>query len=61
MIRAAWIVLVKEVTDNFRDRRTLVSALLFGPLFGPLFFAGMVASTEELHPLDLHFGRVELD
>src|SRR5690606_21303750 len=28
----------KEVLDNFRDRRTLTSALLFGPLFGPVIF-----------------------
>ncbi len=32
----------KELTENFRDRRTLVSALLFGPLFGPLLFALMI-------------------
>jgi sodium transport system permease protein len=41
--RATLIVLVKEVKDNLRDRRTLLSALLFGPLFGPLFFAFMVS------------------
>ncbi|MBV6424251.1 MAG: ABC transporter permease protein NatB [Steroidobacteraceae bacterium] len=29
----------KEVRENLRDRRTLVSALLFGPLFGPLILA----------------------
>ncbi len=29
----------KEVLDNFRDRRTLISALVMGPLFGPLLFA----------------------
>jgi sodium transport system permease protein len=40
---AALTVLVKEVRDNFRDRRTLASALVFGPLFGPLFFAFMVS------------------
>ncbi|HEX7062648.1 MAG TPA: ABC transporter permease [Woeseiaceae bacterium] len=28
----------KEVLDNFRDRRTLTSALLLGPLFGPVIF-----------------------
>jgi len=31
----------KEVVDNFHDRRTLFSSLLFGPLFGPLMFALM--------------------
>ncbi len=33
------IVFFKEVLDNFRDRRTLISALLMGPLFGPILFA----------------------
>jgi len=29
----------KEVRESLRDRRTLISALLFGPLFGPLLLA----------------------
>ncbi len=33
------VVFAKEFIDNFRDRRTLMSALFFGPLFGPLLFA----------------------
>jgi sodium transport system permease protein len=33
------IVFRKEALDNFRDRRTLFSALLLGPLFGPVIFA----------------------
>jgi sodium transport system permease protein len=28
----------KEFRENLRDRRTLISALIFGPLFGPLLF-----------------------
>jgi len=32
----------KEVLDNFRDRRTLLSALLMGPLFGPILFAFVI-------------------
>ncbi len=32
----------KEVLDNFRDRRTLFSTLIFGPLFGPALFAVLV-------------------
>lgn len=32
------VVFRKEVLDNFRDRRTLMSALLLGPLFGPIIF-----------------------
>lgn len=32
----------KEITDNFRDRRTLMTALLMGPLFGPILFAFVI-------------------
>ncbi len=35
-------VFAKEVLDNVRDRRTLASALLMGPLFGPLMFAFVI-------------------
>jgi sodium transport system permease protein len=35
-------VFAKEVIDNFRDRRTLVTALLMGPLFGPILFAFVI-------------------
>lgn len=35
-------VFFKELTDNFRDRRTLISALLMGPLFGPILFAFVI-------------------
>jgi sodium transport system permease protein len=33
-------VFAKEFRENLRDRRTLFSALLFGPLLGTLIFAG---------------------
>ena len=36
-------VFAKEYLENLRDRRTLLSALLFGPLFGPLLFGLMVS------------------
>ena len=39
MIRSAFIVFAKEVLDNLRDRRTLASALIIGPVFGPALFA----------------------
>ncbi len=32
----------KEVIDNFRDRRTLMSALIMGPIFGPVLFAFVI-------------------
>jgi len=42
MTEALGIVFRKEVLDNFRDRRTLLSALLLGPLFGPILFAFVI-------------------
>lgn len=42
MLRTLKIVFKKEVVDNFRDRRTLMSALLLGPLFGPIIFAVVI-------------------
>ena len=32
-------VFFKEIIDNLRDRRTLASALIMGPIFGPVLFA----------------------
>ena len=42
-MHALFTVFAKEFLDNLRDRRTLLSALLFGPLFGPLLFGLMVS------------------
>jgi sodium transport system permease protein len=33
------VVCLKEVLENARDRRTLLSTLVFGPIFGPVLFA----------------------
>jgi sodium transport system permease protein len=41
-MRTLITVFLKEVVDNFRDRRTLASALIMGPLFGPLLFAFVI-------------------
>ncbi len=41
-MRVAFTVFLKEVLDNFRDRRTLASALLMGPIFGPVLFAFVI-------------------
>jgi sodium transport system permease protein len=43
LFRTGWIVFGKEVLDNVRDRRTLMSALLMGPLLGPLTFGLMIS------------------
>ena len=42
-MRVLFTIFRKEFVDNLRDRRTLVSALLFGPLFGPVMFGLMVS------------------
>lgn len=42
-MRALIVVFMKEILENVRDRRTLLSALLFAPLFGPAMFAGMIS------------------
>jgi sodium transport system permease protein len=39
---AVTVVCRKEILDNARDRRTVFSTLLFGPLFAPLMFAVMI-------------------
>jgi sodium transport system permease protein len=42
MMRTLLTVFRKEVLDNVRDRRTMASALLMGPLFGPILFAFVI-------------------
>jgi sodium transport system permease protein len=42
MMRTLLAVFTKEVIDNIRDRRTLASALLMGPLLGPILFAFII-------------------
>jgi sodium transport system permease protein len=41
-MRTLLTVFRKEILDNVRDRRTLASAVLMGPLFGPLLFAFVI-------------------
>ncbi len=41
-MRTFLTVFFKEILDNIRDRRTLVSALIMGPIFGPVLFAFVI-------------------
>ena len=41
-MRTMLTVFIKEVIDNLRDRRTLASALIMGPIFGPVLFAFVI-------------------
>ncbi len=43
-MRALWTVFSKECVDHVRDRRSLFSALLFGPLLGPVLFGIMMGA-----------------
>ncbi len=36
-------VYLKEMLDNFRDRRVVINTLLIGPLIGPVIFAAMIS------------------
>lgn len=42
-MKAIWRVFSKEFRENLRDRRTLFSALIFGPLLGPLLLASALS------------------
>ena len=41
-MRTFLTVFFKELLDNVRDRRTLASALIMGPIFGPVMFAVII-------------------
>jgi sodium transport system permease protein len=43
--RAFLTVFLKEVKENLRDRRTLISAFLTGPLLGPVIFVMLINVT----------------
>lgn len=55
------IVMLKELRESLRDRRTLLTSLVLGPIFAPLFFililklalSRSVASQEELVPVTI--------
>jgi sodium transport system permease protein len=46
-MRALLVVFGKEFRENLRERRTLFSALIFGPLLAPALFTALLAT--ELH------------
>jgi sodium transport system permease protein len=48
-MRALLAVFRKEFRENLRDRRTLFSALLFGPLFAPALFGALLQFSFERH------------
>ncbi len=41
--RGATVVFRKELIDSLRERRSVVSALVFGPLLGPIMFAILIS------------------
>ena len=50
--------IAKLELDNIRDRRTLVSALLMGPIFGPVMFAFVINMSIDRALDDATEGRV---
>ncbi len=42
-VSAILSVVTKEFRENLRDRRTVLSALIIGPLFGPVLFSGALS------------------
>jgi sodium transport system permease protein len=47
-MRAVLAVFVKEFLENLRERRTVISALVLGPLLGPLIFAALMSSSTRI-------------
>ena len=64
-MKAILTVFLKEFRENLRDRRTLFSALIFGPLFGPILFAAVLQlsfqrnDTHGDHPVVLAVAHAE--
>lgn len=53
-MNAIGAVFTKEVRENLRQRRTVLGALLYGPLIGPLFFAMMLTVMISMHESNAH-------
>ncbi|GLQ49049.1 ABC transporter permease [Dyella flava] len=53
-MRTTLTVFLKEVKENLRDKRTVLSALLYGPLIGPIIFVMIINTvlTRELNKAD---------
>ena len=47
-MRGMKLVFGKEVRETLRDRRSVMSALLFGPLMGPVLFALMISTITKM-------------
>ena len=45
MMSAIFTVCRKEILDNSRDRRTVLTSILLGPLLGPLIFVAVISFT----------------
>ncbi|HVY81692.1 MAG TPA: ABC transporter permease [Steroidobacteraceae bacterium] len=64
-MRAILTVFGKEFRENLRDRRTLFTALVFGPLFAPLLFAAILSlmiqrgDAQKDQPLSLAIAHAE--
>ncbi len=48
------VVLIKEVIDNFRDKKTMASSMLMGSLLGPIIFVIMINITVKANNKEAH-------
>ena len=67
-LQLAGIVARKEIVDSLRDRRAIASAVLFGPLLGPVLFGVMIhfalsmQTDEAVQPIEIPvIGGAEAD
>lgn len=53
-MKTVWIVFLKEVRENLRDRRTVINTLVVAPLMAPLLFVLLINTmvTRELERID---------
>jgi ABC-type Na+ efflux pump permease subunit len=59
-MRTFLAVFFKEILDNVRDRRTLTSALIMGPIFGPVMFAFVINLSIDRGPIYCAFWKAAI-
>jgi len=50
---ALWVIVIKEVIDNLRDKRSLFFALIYGPVLMPLLMVGPLLININKHDLSM--------
>ncbi len=55
-MRSIFLVFAKEFLENLRDRRTIMAALVFGPVLGPIMLAALLQISTSRGGDSLDFG-----